>query len=139
MLRVCISFDERMDPDMWAATLAGFPVDEVYICGKVPTNLSRYKPFKNATLVPDAKLLSGDLVVFSPVRAERMPSTTFLGEMLHPEDALYFFGADNRHLERSMIGREPLQVVGIECMGFDHLYAHVAAAIVLHDRLVKLG
>lgn len=139
MLRVCICTDSRMDLDLWAATLAGFPVDEVYFVGEVPDEAAKLKPFKSAKVVADAKGIPGDLVVFSPLRSEKFPGRTPLGGMTHPEDATYFFGSDNGRVTSETIGLEPTQVVGIECKGFDHLFAHVAAAVVLHDRLVKRG
>jgi len=128
-----------MDLDLWAATLAGFPVDEVYLVGEAPAEAEKLKPFRGAKVVADAKGIPGDLIVFSPLRGEKLPGLVPLGAMTHPENATYFFGSDNRHLTSETVGTDPKKLVGIECEGFDHLFAHVAAAIVLHDRLVKRG
>lgn len=139
MLRVLIVADGGMDMNLWAATLAAYKPDEVYLAGEIGADVAALKPFRGARVVPNAQDVTGDLVVFSPLRAERYPGRTSLAELRHPEDALYFFGPDNKHLTAEMIGREPDDVVHLECGGFDHMFAHVAGAIVLHAREVSRG
>lgn len=139
MLRVCIVVDENMDLNLWAATLAAFPVDEIYLVGAVPAEAAQLKPLRGARVVADARDVPGELVVLSPRRGERLPGTVALADHRAGDDVTYFFGADNRHLEASAVGREPLEVVFVEVPGFDHLFAHVAAAIVLHAREVSRG
>lgn len=125
-----------MNLDLWAATLAALPVDEVYVCGALHPDLAVLKPFKGAKVVPDASQIPGELVVLSPKSGERFPGVIDLDNFSHPKDVVYFFGADNEHLEASILGRAPDAVVCIPVPGFDHLYGHVAGAIVLHDRLI---
>lgn len=84
-----------------------------------------------------------ELVVMSPLATARevIPSTS-LADFEHPRNACYYFGADFVWLSETELGERSRTVVYVPNQSpapADELYSFVVAAIVLHDRMTRLG
>ncbi len=80
----------------------------------------------------------GPLVVACPEVANHMPGNTSLYECVHPEDAIYVFGADNISFHPNMFGERAVgQKVYVPSRTDTHMNSHVAAAMILYDRRYK--
>lgn len=81
------------------------------------------------------------LVVLSPQTARIVQPTISLFDFVHPERAVYFFGADTIFLSEDDFGsREPDHVVYVpnaSSQERDELYSFVVGAIVLSDRQAR--
>jgi hypothetical protein len=140
--------------NQWDYVLTSFPVDEIFVLhdGKVPENelqLTIYKPRKvvrcnagvchRATMIRTAEELPKDsmLVVSAPKEGRTIQGNECLHSFQHPKNAIYMFGQDNVNLGEIELGnRVPDHLVYIEAKTHE-LYAHVAAALVLYDRIRK--
>jgi hypothetical protein len=140
--------------NQWAYVLSSFPVDALFVRhdGKVPENelkLTRFKPnkvvkcdagvCKNATMIRSAEELPKDssLVVSAPKAGRYIQGDECLHSFKHPKNVIYMFGQDNVNLSEVELGkRVPDRLVYIETKSSE-LYAHVAAALVLYDRIRK--
>jgi len=123
----------------WLCNVTAFPIDAAYERGLTPDVPNR----EGVIAVETAADLPGDceLVVLSPATARIIKPTVGLPDFVHPERAIYLFGADTIFLsEDELGGRGADHIVSVpnisdrEC---DELYSFVVGAIVLYDREVK--
>lgn len=155
MVGVCLCYTQQMwAMNQWDYVLTSFPVDEIFVLhdGKVPENelkITRHRPkkvvkcdagvCKKATMIRTAEELPKDatLVVSAPKAGRTIQGTECLHSFVHPRNAIYMFGQDNVNLGELELGnRAPDRLVYIEARTHE-LYAHVAAALVLYDRIRK--
>ena len=155
MVGVCFCYTRKLFfMNQWDYVLTSFPVDEIFVLhdGKVPENelkITRYRPkkvvkcdagvCKKATMIRTAEELPEDsaLVVAAPKAGRNFQGTDCLHSFQHPKNAIYMFGLDNANLSEVELGkRVPDRLVYIEAKTHD-LFAHVAAALILYDRIRK--
>ena len=142
MLRLLIVMDETTDVDLWAYTVLHYRVDEIYVVApsakREELRVAR-RAFSKATYVDDASEIPGNLVLVSPLTARLAPGCESLADFVHPLDACYVFGPDNTHLDAAVLAGRTAPRVYIPTHTDDAMHAHVAAAVVLWDRVVKHG
>ncbi len=155
MVGVCFCYTRKLFfMNQWDYVLTSFPVDEIFVLhdGKVPENellITRYRPkkvvkceagvCKKATMIRSAEELPKDcaLVVAAPKAGTNIQGDECLHSFQHPTNAIYMFGLDNNHLCETELGkRVPDRLVYIEARVHE-LFAHVAAALILYDRIRK--
>lgn len=125
----------------WLCNVTGFAPDAAYERG-LPSDVPNPEGVISVATAEDLPA-DAELVVMSPATARLVRPTVHLTDFVHPERAVYLFGADTVFLSEDELGaRVPDHVVEIpiasarEC---DEIYSFVAGAITLHDRATKLG
>lgn len=107
----------------WEFVLSHFCPDQVYSFGKEGLeNLPREIP----------------LVLLAPTNGTNIVGTESLENFEHPEDVVYLFGSDSRHVEHSLlVDRKPDHLVYVETDTRDQMYSFVCWAVVAWDRRMK--
>lgn len=143
MTGVCFQSDP--DPkiqDQWSYVFSNFGVDEIWERSHPSAAPSPdCKIYQNCTMVQSCAELPAarKIVVLAPPTGRYFQGDENLLSFQHPEDAIYVFGGSHTNLtEECLGGRVPDHLVFIPVVEYE-LYAHVAAAITLYDRLVKNG
>jgi len=125
----------------WLCNVTAYALDAAYERGLTPDVPNP----EGVIAVATAADLPADceLVVMSPETARYIQPTVTLQEFVHPDRAVYFFGADTIFLsDDDLGGRQPDHVVcapNVSPRESDELYSFVVGAVVLYDRLVKRG
>lgn len=107
--------------NQWDFVLSNFAVDRVL-----------HLPLKD--MVEDCQL-----VVLAPRAGRFIQGEVSLREYRHPDKALYLFGSDKEHLHPDVLCDAPSDRVFIPTATHHEMYSHVAAAVVLWDRMLKHG
>jgi len=135
VLGICFAYESRaLIRNEWAHLIDWFAVDHSWEYGK-PDKVDGYP--KSIGISTAAELPEAALVVLSPPDARIIPGTIPLPEFTHPEDAIYFFGANNVIMGESPVlsGRE-YQTVFIPSEKLEYFAAYAATAT-LYDRKAK--
>ena len=143
-MKVCIFWGSDVFQKPWDYLLMSLDIsrDDVYIVADPDYEASKSPAASTMTgssnIIEKAEYLPpGPLVVASPLHSNHLNGTTPLYEFVHPEDAIYVFGADNISLHPQMFGeREIDYLVYVPTSGRD-LFSHLAGAMVLYDRRCK--
>lgn len=80
-----------------------------------------------------------ELVVLSPEAGRYVQGTESLVDFVHPENAVYWFGSNHRHLTLDELPRTPDAIVYVPTDSYPEMYNFVCAAVVAYDRRVKGG
>lgn len=140
MIQLCFCYPRSNHTlNQWDYVLTSFPVDDLFIIGPPDTPMKDSGSGKRATLIQTAEELPDTkLVVITPKEGRFVKGKKALRSYKHPKKALYLFGNDHLNLCEEELGiRKPDQTVYIETESPHELYAHVAAALVLYDRIRK--
>lgn len=139
---ICFAYDlNGYYRTQWLCNATAFRLDAVYERGLDDEIANPYGvvSVESADDLP----LDCELVVLSPRTARLIPGQESLEFFEHPERAIYLFGADTRFLsEEDLGGRRPDHIVYVPNISDDErdeLYSFTIGAIVLYDRLMKLG
>lgn len=144
-MKVCIFWGRDKLQPVWNNLLSAYGIvsDDIYIIvlegfdSKIPLE---GQGVGSANILKSAEMLPpGPLVVASPQEANSLPGKTSLHDLVHPEDAIYVFGADNISLHPKFFGSRVIDhLVYIPRTRPADLNSVVAAAMVLYDRGCKL-
>jgi hypothetical protein len=136
---VCAGWFRGNDaPNQWSfvCTNFGIPPEQFVWWGKPDGHVvdSRYR---NSVPTLD-DLPPGTPVLVQPAEGRYVNGQVPLSEFRHPENAVYIFGPDNQNVDPDDLPPD-YQSVHVETASHHDMYSWVAAAIVLHDRMVKRG
>lgn len=84
------------------------------------------------------ELPAGTPVLVQPATGRYVSGKVPLADFEHPRDAVYIFGSDNKNVDPADLPGA-YSSVHVETASHHDMYSFVAAAVVLHDRMVKLG
>ena len=140
MYGVCFQREHKPSlQDQWSFVFSHFGVEEIWERGWEPGDGKIYQPVESIDTcaeLPDDR----PLVVLAPPLGRYIQGTESLLEFTHPKDAIYVFGGSHTNLtEEDMGGRVAEHYVYIPTADRNEMYAYVAAAVVLWDRVVKGG
>lgn len=145
-MKVCIFWEDNVFQQPWDYLLMALDIspEDTYLVvspnsdAKAPAPSNRTGKANVIETVED--LPPGPLVVACPAHAQHLPGDVSLYTCIHPENAIYVFGADTTGLAPWMFGSRSIsQKVYVPSREDTNLHSHVAAAMILYDRRCKHG
>ena len=127
MINVITHWGIEMHSDAWMNLTSAYEVQNPYIIGGTATG---FVPFDSSVhRVPEKHVC-----LLHP--SETTETLISIEDYRHPADATYVFGPDDGRTgwHRNFPGADLVCIPVVNGMQF---YSHIAAAITLHDRLVK--
>lgn len=141
---VCFKSEHRgWKQDQWSWVFSNFGITEIWERGadhdgERGKDGSIYQP--TIKIDTAAELPERPLIVLAPVEGRYIQGDQSLADFVHPEDAVYLFGATQANLnnEDDLGDRVPDALVYIPTVKLE-CYSHSAAYMTLWDRYVKRG
>ncbi len=126
--------------DQWSWVFSNFGVTEIWERGHDPSKDGDI--YQDVIEITTAAELPADrpLVVLAPPAGRYIQGDVSLKDFVHPEDAIYLFGATQANLsdEDDLGGRAPETVVYIPSVEHE-VFGYAAAYMTLWDRYAKRG
>ena len=124
--------------DQWSWVFSNFGITEIWERGWADDDLNIYQPTIHVELA--SELPDRPLVLLAHQEGKYVQGTNSLKNFVHPEDAIYLFGATHVNLsdEDDLGGRVPDRLIYIPSVKYE-AYGHSAAYMTLWDRYVKRG
>jgi len=122
MVTVCIHLDNNQSEIQWSFLLSNFRPDEIRLLGEYEPTDKIFRDVKRG-------LPNKPLIILTPKDGRYMKGDISLSNFTHPEDAVYVFGSDKKHME-PMDGT----LVYIPTDSNVEMYSWSAGAVVLWDR-----
>lgn len=137
MYGVCVCFNSDLEMKQWWHLLAqNFNIlsNQVWLRGN-PVNRTLFgQVIQTADELPPNR----PLVIVQPRNALCIEGQDSLITFQHPQNAIYFFGTNNSYMQPEDLGnRTPDHSIYIPVS--NELYSWTAGAMVLYDRLLKIG
>ncbi len=121
----------------WEYVLCHFQADAIYCVGGPPPEgavLSSAVQIVNSQDIPSAL----SLVLLAPENGLNVQGDESLVDFVHPDDVVYWFGSDSRHIELELFeGRSPDHKVFVPVDTADQAYSFMVYGIVAWDRRCK--
>lgn len=132
-------YGDEVEGSEWSLLLHTFPPDTPLVLLGQDV---KWRPHRGgaavvadlATVAPDA-----EVVVCAPRNGEHVQGDRALPGFIHPENALYVFGADDQHFAPELLAGRSASYVYVPTAGDLQLHSYEAAMLVLYDRQVKGG
>ena len=138
MFDVVFSFHPGLIMQQWDFLLTNFGVtpDRAWVRDYDKANyLGHY-----TQLFDSSKLMDRPIVIVQPPNGVYIAGEESLIDFNHPEDAVYIFGNDYKHLTEEMLeGLVSDHTVYVPQSTHHDMYAITAASCVFYDRMVKSG
>ena len=141
MFHVSISYEKNRSMQFWDQILTNFgvPSNNVWV-RNLPTDITNLYSGAYDQRYDVGKLQDKVTVVLAPPNGHYIKGTESLVDFVHPENCLYFFGADHEYLDDEVLeGLSPSNYVYIPQQDRHDMYSFCAASCVFYDRLVKNG
>lgn len=139
MFGVCFRCENRpWIQDQWSWVFSNFGVSEIWERGTVAGDAKIYQPVTEIETA--ASLPNRPLVVLAHPEGRYVKGTESLVDFVHPDDAIYLFGASMANLsdEDDLGGRVPDHTIFIPSVEYE-MYSFAAGYLTLYDRFVKRG
>lgn len=137
---VCFRSEHRgWMQDQWSWVFSNFGITEIWERGAGDPDAVIYQPtikINTAAELPTSR----PLIVLTPIAGRYIAGDQSLDTFIHPDDAIYLFGATQAHLsdDDDLGGRSPDALVYIPTVKLE-MYSHAAGYLTLWDRYVKRG